>query len=123
MNFFCDMLYLPFLIAPLHRNAVAVPRAIVPRFYSVESPSRPQFATTSPTTGAPVMPINSVRATVAPPPPAQTSGIPPITPPINSSSGGSSGGGKKKKKGFFRRVKQVFGYGSVALLTSGGYCE
>jgi hypothetical protein len=92
----------------------------VPRFYTVEASSRPQFATTSPTTGAPVMPIKNVSITASPPLPPSTSGNPT---PISSSGAGASGGGKKKKRGFFRRVGRALGLTSVALIGSGGYCE
>lgn len=113
---------------------------MAPRFYSTEAPPRPQFATATPTPGAKVTHISttgptSVPSTLATPPPASptivsspprssTSPSPPAStsPPFSSLGGGPGNtGGKKKKKGFFHRIKQIFGYGSVALLASTGY--
>jgi NADH:ubiquinone reductase (non-electrogenic) len=74
-------------------------------------------------------PINAVPPPNSPPlPPPSSSGIPPVNPAVLTSGGippmnssGSAGGGKKKRKGFFRRVGQIFGYGSIAAMASGGY--
>jgi hypothetical protein len=115
-----------FPASPLRRNA---PRLILPRLYNTEAPSRPQFATASPTPGASVTHVNTSSPIVATPPPTSSTLTPPSSPPsqappINISTGGNgSGGGQKKKRGFFKKVGRFLGYGSVLALASGSYCE